>query len=485
LLTESVLLAALGGALGLLLASLGLRLLVSLMPPNIAQAKEVTVDTSVLVFTLLISLVTGIIFGLVPALQSSRTDINESLKEGGKGTAGAGRSRVRNLLVVSEVALALVLLIGAGLLINSFVRLRSIDAGFKPDNLLTMQMVLPASRYNEANKRTAFYDELLRRIHSLPGVQSAGIITNLPLTFKGNSVGITVEGRPEPPPDEAPIIATRVISPGYFQTMGIRQIAGRPFNENDTGDSAEVIVISETMARTVWPGEDSLGKRIKLGRYNSDSPWMTVVGVVGNVRQFELETETRAQMYLPYTQAGFFTPRDLVVRTTVDPLSLAAAVRNEVWAVDKDQPVSNISTMEEILSESVAKQRFNMLLLAVFAAIALVLAGVGIYGLISYSVTQRTHEIGIRMALGATSRDVLAMVIGQGLKLVVAGIAIGLVAALALTRVMASMLFGVQATDPVTFAAISVVLAAVAMLASYIPARRATRVDPMIALRYE
>ena len=484
-LTESVLLAALGGATGLALAAIGLRALVSLIPQNISQAKEVTIDAGVLGFTLLASLLTGVIFGLVPALQASRPHLNDVLKEGGKGTAGTGRSRVRNLLVVAEVALALVLLVGAGLLINSFIRLRSVNVGFKPDNLLTMRMTLPQSRYADGQSRAAFYDAVLERVASLPGVESAGVTTSLPLTFKGNSMGITIEGKPEPAPDQIPIAVTRIISPGYFQTMGIQLLDGRQLNAADTSDSAGVVVISETMARTFWPGENALGKRLKVGRYDSDQPWITVVGVVGNVRQFELETEGRPQMYMSYTQAGFFAPRDLVVRTKVDPLSLTAAVRNAVWSVDKDQAVSNISTMEEIMSESAAKQRFNMLLLAVFAGIAMLLAAVGIYGLMSYSVTQRTHEIGIRMALGASSRDVLRMVVGQGLKLVAAGMGLGLVAALALTRVMESLLFGVRSTDLATFAVISLVLAAVAIFASYIPARRATKVDPMIALRYE
>jgi putative ABC transport system permease protein len=484
-LTESLLLAAVGGACGLALAAVGLRALVALIPENVVQAKDVTIDAGVLAFTLLIALLTGVVFGIVPALGASRPDLNEALKEGGKGSPGAGRSRVRNLLVVAEVALALVLLAGAGLLINSFIRLRGVDAGFNPDNLLTMKVVLPDTRYDEPNERSAFYDALLERVHSLAGVESAAVTTSLPLTFKGNSIGFTIEGRPEPAPDQIPIAVTRVISHGYFKTMGIPLLQGRQFGDQDTKESAGAVVVSETMARTFWPGEDAIGKRIKRGRYNSQQPWITVVGVVGNVRQFELETEGRPLMYLPYEQADFFAPRDLVVRTAGDPLSLVAAVRNEVWAVDRDQPVSNISTMEEILSESLAAQRFNMLLLGIFAAIALVLAAVGIYGVMSYSVTQRTHEIGVRMALGATPSDVLRMVVGHGGRLVLAGIAIGLVAAFALTRVMASMLFGVGAADPATFAAISVVLASVALLASYLPARRATKVDPMIALRYE
>ncbi|HVG22311.1 MAG TPA: ABC transporter permease [Blastocatellia bacterium] len=486
-LTESLLLAGLGGIVGLLLAAIGMRVLVALMPATLSQAKDVNIDAKVLGFTLLVSLLTGVIFGLAPALQASRPDLNESLKEGGKGTAGVARARLRGLLVISEVALALVLLIGAGLLINSFLRLRSVDAGFNAANLLTMKVVLPRLKYPDPVKRTAFYDEMLRRIQSLPGVQSAGVITNLPLTFRGNNAGVTIEGRPEPAPDERPIVITRAISPDYFRTMNIPLLKGREFSPHDTPDAVGVVVIGETTARQFWPGEDAIGKRIKLGPFNSDEPWLSVVGVAKDVRQFELDIDPKPQVYFPYSQMTytFLAPRDLVVRTAGDPLSLASAVRGEVWAVDKDQPVSNISTMEQILSNSVARQRFNMLLLAIFAGVALLLAAVGIYGVISYSVTQRTHEIGIRMALGATSSDVLKLVVWQGLKLVSVGVVIGLSSAFVLTRLMQSLLFGVSATDPVTFASISAALVAVAMLASYIPARKATKVDPMVALRYE
>jgi putative ABC transport system permease protein len=487
LLTESILLAALGGAVGLLLAVIGMKLLVALMPATLSQAKNVDIDAKVLGFTLLVSLLTGVVFGLAPALQASRPDLNESLKEGGKGTPGVARARVRSLLVISEVALALILLIGAGLLIKSFMRLRNVDAGFNSENLLTMKVVLPRLKYPDHARRTAFFDQLLERIGSLPGVQSAGVITNLPLTFKGNNNGIAIEGRPEPPPDEVPIVITRVISPEYFRTMKIPLLAGRQFSPQDRRDTTGVVIVSESTARQFWPGEDALGKRIKMGGFNSEAPWLSVVGIVRDVRQFELDIDPKPQVYFPYTQVpyAYMAPRDLVVRTAVDPLSLAAAVRSEVWAIDKEQPVSNISTMEQILYASVAQQRFNMLLFAIFAVVALVLAAVGIYGVISYSVTQRTHEIGVRMALGASSGDVMRLVVGQGFKLVSVGVAIGLAAAFVLTRFMQSMLFGVGATDPITFAAISAVLVAVAMLASYVPARRATKVDPMIALRYE
>jgi putative ABC transport system permease protein len=377
-------------------------------------------------------------------------------------------------------------LIGAGLLINSFLHLRNVDPGFRADKALTMKIVLPEVRYADKEQRGVFYRELIRRVETLPGVVSAAVATNLPLTETGNSVGVSIEGRADPAPDRVPIVITRIISPRYFETMGIPLLKGRGFSDEDKAESPSVIVVSETTARTFWPDEDALGKQIKIGTpSNNENKWLTVIGVVKDVRQFELVVEPKPQMYLPFTQANFFEPRALVVKTNLEPLSLAATVRKTVWEIDKDQPVSDIASMETIVSESVARQRFSMLLLGVFAGLALVLAAVGIYGVMSYSVAQRTHEIGIRMALGAQRADVLKLTIGQGLRLVLTGVAIGLAAAFVLTRVMASLLFGVSATDPATFATISFVLVSVAVLASYIPALRATRVDPMFALRYQ
>jgi len=387
------------------------------------------------------------------------------------------------------VAVSLILLIGAGLLINSFLRLRDVDPGFRADNLLTMQVVLPTFKYPNHERRTAFYDELLRRIETLPGVKSAAVTTNLPLYQQGNSIGISIEGIPDPAPGQGrrPTVATRVISPRYFETMGIQLLQGRGFSAQDTADAPAAALINETMARRFWPEQDPTGKRITSGSLTSTDPddWITVIGVVKDVRQFELVADPKPQMYLSYAQAGFFAPSDLVVSTAVEPLSLAATVRRTVWEVDRDQPVSKIRTMEEIVSQSVARQRFSMLLLGIFAALALVLAAVGIYGVMSYSVAQRTREFGIRMALGAQRSDVLKLAVGQGLKLVLIGIVIGLAAAFVLTRVMSSLLFGVSATDPATFIIISLVLIGVAVVASFIPARRATKIDPMVALRYE
>ena len=489
-LAESVLLAALGGGVGLLLAVWGVSLLKTFIPENISQVRAITVDAKVLIFTLLVSLLTGLIFGLAPAAHASILNLNETLKEGGRDSAAGSRgNRIRGLLVVGEVAVSLVLLIGAGLLINSFLRLRNVDPGFRTDNLLTMSVVLPQQKYPDRARRSAFYTELVRRVEALPGVKSAAVANWIPLVRQGDSIGFSIEGRPDPAPGQGkrPTVVTRVVHPHYFRTMGIQFLRGREFGEQDKVDSPAAAVISETMARRFWPGEDPLGKRITPGRPDSTDPddWVTIVGVVKDVRQFELVADPKPQMYLSYVQAGFFAPRHLVVSTNVEPLSLAATVRKAVWEIDKDQPVSDVSTMEDVLSESIARQRFSMLLLGIFAALALALAAVGIYGVLSYSVAQRTHEMGVRMALGAQRSDVLRLVVGQGLKLVLVGVALGLAAAFVLTRVMSSLLFGVSATDPTTFITISLVLTGVAVLASYIPARRATKVDPMIALRYE
>jgi len=485
-LTESVSLSLLGGLVGLVIAYVGLIVLKAFIPENISQARAISIDYKVLGFTLLVSLATGLIFGLAPALQSIRFNQAETLKEGGRdaATGGSGK-RLRSLLVMAEVAISLVLLIGAGLLINSFLRLRNVDPGFRAENLLTMKIVLPDLKYERKIQRSAFYTDLVQRVQSLPGVRSAAVTTNLPLYLQGNSISISIEGRPEPPPGQEPIIVTRIISPGYFDTMTIPLLKGRPLTDQDTDDSPNVVVIGESMARRYWPGEEAVGKRIAVGRVKSQEDWLQIVGVVKDVRQFELTADPKPQMYLTHRQYGFFDAQDLVVKTDVDPASMAGAVRKAVWEIDKDQPVSDIRPMETILADSIARQRFSMLLLAIFASVALVLAAVGIYGVMSYSVAQRTHEIGIRMALGAQTSAVLKLAVGYGLKLVAAGIGIGLVAAFALTRVMSTLLFGVTATDPTTFTLISLLLVAVAAIASYIPARRATRVNPIIALRYE
>jgi putative ABC transport system permease protein len=485
-LTESLLLAALGGVVGLLLAVWGMNLLKSFIPENISQVKAISVDAGVLHFTVGVTLLTGLVFGLAPALQASRFNLNETLKEGGRDTAAArGGNRIRGLLVVAEVAVSLVLLVGAGLLINSFLRLRSVDPGYRTDNLLTMGVVLPPQKYPDQARRAAFYTDMIRRVEALPGVRSAAVTNWIPLVMQGDSIGVTVEGQPAPT-GKPHIIMTRVVSPRYFSTMGIQLLDGRVFEEGrDRADSPCVVVVAEAVARRYWPGDSALGKRVAPGRVEKEDDWCQVVGVVKDVKQVDLTAEPRPQMYLTYEQAGFFAPRHLVVKTEGDPLALAGTVRKTVWEVDRDQPVSNVRTMEDVLSGSIARQRFSTLLLGVFAGLALVLAAVGIYGVMSYSMAQRTREIGIRMALGAQKRDVLKLAVAQGLKLVAVGVVIGLAGALALTRLMTSLLFGVSATDPATLVTISLILVAVALLASYIPARRAAKVDPLIALRYE
>ena len=485
-LTESVLLAGLGGLGGLLFSYAGLNVLKAFIPPSISQAQAISIDGKVLIFTGLISLVTGLIFGLAPATQASNFGLSETLKEGGRdSSAGSRGNRIRGVLVVSEVAVSFLLLIGAGLLINSFLHLRKLDPGYRADHLLTMKVSLPETKYPDKERRAPFFRELIRRVQTLPGVESVAVASNLPLTYSGDSMPIGVEGRPDPPPDQSPDVILRVVSPGYFHTMGIPLVQGRDISEKDTADAVRVVVISEKTARYFWPGQNPIGQRLKPGSTTSESPWREVIGIVKDVRQNDFVAEPKMQMYMAHEQVGSFAANAVVVRTHVDPLSLGSGVRKIVWEIDKDQPVSDIRSMEEIVARAVARQRFSMMLLGIFATLALVLAAVGIYGVMSYSVAQRTREIGIRMALGAQRGDVLKMAVGQGLKLVMIGVAIGVVSAFVLTRVMASLLFGVSATDPVTFVTISLVLVIVAALASYIPALRAARIDPMVALRYQ
>jgi putative ABC transport system permease protein len=485
-LTESVLLAMLGGAVGLMFAFAGLRILTTFIPETISQAESIGIDGKVLAFTALVAVVTGLIFGLAPAAQASNFSLNDTLKEGGRDAAGGNKGvRLRGLLVIAEVAVSFVLLIGAGLLISSFFHLRKLDPGFRADHLLTAKIDLPEVKYPDREHRIPFFDSVIRRVTALPGVQSAAIAGNLPLTYNGDSMYIGVEGIPDPPPDQQRDVIYRAIGPGYFNTMGISLVRGRDFTEQDTTETGYAVVVSEKLARHFWPGQDPIGKRLKPGSTTSDSPWREVIGVVKDVRQNNFVADPKLQMYMSYRQLKFLAPNALVVRTSVDPMSLAMPLRNAVWEVDKDQPVSNLRSMEDIVSAAVARQRFSTMLLGVFAVLALVLAAVGIYGVMSYSVAQRTREIGIRLALGAQRSDVLKMTMGQGLKLVVIGVAIGVVSAFILTRVMTSLLFGVSATDPSTFITISVVLMGVALVASYIPALRATKVDPMVALHYQ
>src|SRR6476646_8630680 len=483
-LTESVLLAMFGAGLGLLLAFLGLRALGTFIPASISQMDTINIDARVLIFTALIAVVTGIAFGLAPAIQGSHLNLNDTLKEGGRDSAGGSKgNRARSLLVIGEVAVSFVLLIGAGLLINSFFHLRNLDPGFRADRLLTMKVDLSEVKYPDRERRAAFFDEVMRRVRELPGVRSAAVAGNLPLTYNGDSMTVGVEGVPDPPSGQRPDVIFRAIGPGYFNTMGIPMVAGRDFTDQDNGDAKDVVVVSEKTAQHFWPGQDPIGKRLKPGSSTSKSEWREVVGIVKDVRQNDLIAPPKMQMYLSFRQLKDIAANALVVRTTVEPMSLAGSVRNAIWSVDKDQTVADIDTMDHIVAEAVARQRFSMVLLGVFAALALLLALVGIYGVMSYSVAQRTREIGIRMALGARRADVLQMTVRQGLKLVGAGMILGLSAAFLLTRVMATLLYGISATDPTTFIGISVVLLAVAILASYVPALRATKVDPITALR--
>ena len=487
-----------GGLLGVGLAWLGVRLFVALGPKDIPRLEEVGLDVRVLGFSLLIAVLTGLAFGLAPALQISKPELHDSLKEGGRGST-AGRHHLRNALVVSEIAIALVLLVSAGLMIKSFQRLLELNMGFRTEKILTMRLTIPSSKYKENADVARFYRQLLDKVRLLPGVESAGAVSHLPLSGSYSS-GTTAVERADT--DEAlknfrgiPFIEAdrRVASPDYFSTMGIQLLSGRLFTEADNETAPPVAVVDESFQRRFWPNGSAVGKRF-VRRFNDGNNivWGEIIGVVAHVRhygvdqvkQFGLGQEGREQFYSPYLQS----PQNrmfLAIRTSVDPAALTAAVRSDVLSLDPEQPVYEVKTMEQLVTTSLAQRQLNMVLFVAFSGIALILAAVGIYGVMSYSVTQRTHEIGIRMALGAQQSSVLRLVVGQGMTLAVGGVAIGIGAALLLTRLMSSLLFGVSSTDPVTFAVISVILIGVALVACFVPARRATKVDPMIALRYE
>jgi putative ABC transport system permease protein len=486
LLTESLLLALAGGLAGLLFAWLSFSFLKQIIPAGMALNAGVRIDAKVFGFTLVLSLITGLIFGLTPALQAARIDLNSTLKQsGGRTGTSAGHRRLRGALVITEIALALVLLVGAGLLIQTFLRLRALDIGVNPENVLTLRTSLPRSKYSELPRRDAFYQQVLERVRALPGVVAAGYTSAVPLTWKGGTSSFTVEGLEPRPGQDA---NNRQVSSGYMETMGIKLLQGRFFNDQDHPQSQPVAIINETMARQYWPAETAVGKRFKLGPLDTQSPWITIVGIVGDVKEMGLEAPPKAEMFFPYQQLPAMLwnmPRDLTVRTTGDALSVVTAVRQAVWSVDPAQPISNVRTMEDILSEEVTQRRIAMTLLAAFAALALLLASLGIYGVLSYAVAQRTQEIGIRMALGANGRDVLRLVMSDGMRLAGAGVAIGLGASLALTQLMKRLLFGVSASDPRTLTGVTLLLLAVALVACYVPARRAAKVDPMVALRNE
>jgi putative ABC transport system permease protein len=481
MLTESVLLALAGGVLGVVFAAWGIELIVAFSGNNIPPTAQIGIDRVVLGFTLGISLLTGVVFGLVPALQTSQPSLGETLKEGGRGVGqSAHRNRTRNLLVVFETAIAVVLLIGAGLMIRSYIRLQQVSPGFDAANVLTTRINLSYGKYDSEEKAGAFWLQLYERLTALPGVEAVGMITELPLSGQPNDTPFTVEGRPPVEPNQRFGADFRRVNQDYLRSMRIPLLRGRGFTEQEVRQNAKVVLISETLASGVFPNEDPLGQRLLLGL--SEQTPFEIIGIVGDIRHRTLEAAPFPTMYLPEISTGW---TNLTIHTVGDPLNLAAAVRREVLAIDPDQPIAAVRTMEQVLSESVAAPRYRVWLLGLFALVALVLAAVGIYGVISYSVAQRTHEIGIRMALGAQSRDVQRLVIGQGIKLALIGVGAGLLGAVGLTRLLAGLLFEVKAIDPLTFAGVAVILITIALLACGIPARRATKVDPMIALRCE
>ncbi|HKC85790.1 MAG TPA: ABC transporter permease [Blastocatellia bacterium] len=482
-LTENLLLAALGGGLGLALAFCSLDALIALSPDNVPGLAKATIDGRVLGFTLALSLLTTLLFGLVPAWQASKPDLNDTLKEGGHRTTGGAGRRAHNALVVAEVAASVVLLVGAGLMIRSFIRLQAVEPGFNSNNVLTMKIMLPPNKYGENHQSIAFFRQALERIKTIPGVVSAGAVQDLPLYQNTMNYAFSIEGRPDAPAASRPEAAYRAVTEDYFRTMGIPLLQGRAFTADDNLQTEPVVIINQTMARRFWPDEDPLGKGIRFGEPND--PACTVIGVVGDVKHLGLADDEVAAIYQPHAQKRFAWLRwmTIVVRAKAAPLSLIAPIRSRIAEVDRAQPVYDIATMEQLLTKSITQPRFSTFLFGLFALLALTLVAVGLYGVMSYAVAQRAHEIGLRIALGAKMRDVLTLVIGRGMKLTLLGIAIGLTGAIALTGVLKTLLFNVGATDPLTFAGVAALLLVVALLACYLPARRATKVDPMTALR--
>jgi putative ABC transport system permease protein len=483
LLIESLLLAIVGGALGFVLSLWALHLLLTAIPIDLPFWMNFGIDVRVLGFTVAITLLTGLIFGAAPALQTSRVDLNDTLKEGGRGTVGA-RGRSRSILVVTEIALSLVLLVGAGLMIQSFMRLRRVNIGLDAKNVLTTTFILPMAKYREGDQRAAFFKQLVERVRSLPGVQGASATATLPLSGGNWGRSLTVEGYPVLPVGQAPMIQHTVVTPGYFRTMGIPLLYGRDFTDADTKDKPGVTIVDERLARAYWPNENPVGKRIRFGPPENNEPWHTIVGVAGTVRHERMQEDTNESVYLPHLQIPV-NGLSLVTRTTSNPHDLIGAIRREAAQLDPDLPVSEVATMEEVVDESIWQPRLYAMLFAVFAGVALLLALIGIYGVMAFLVQTRTHEIGVRMALGATARDIFKLVVGRGMKLTAFGVLLGIAGAAALTRLMHSLLFNTSSTDPVTFILISLLLSLAAFLACYIPARRAAKVDPLVALRYE
>jgi putative ABC transport system permease protein len=483
LLVESVLLALAGGGLGILLALWALAPLRALVPADMIGGAPIALDSRVLLFTLFASLASGVLFGLIPGLRLLGADLNVSLQEGGRGSAGGGRARrMRNALVVTEIAMAAILLIAAGLLLRSFSHLLNVPEGFDPDHVLSLQLALPQARYPKPGDRVAFVKNTVERVNSLPGIAVASAISRLPLNPGNSSRSVEIEGRTPPPSgDISPDYL--VVTPDYFQTLGVPLLAGRTFTDRDDANAAAVAIVSEATAHHFWPGQDVIGKHLR-GACGDDKTWCQVVGVVGDLKQHHLEQASKLAVYVPFSQDpwAFFA---LVVRTRLEPASAASAVESAIHSVDADEPVYNVRPMRDVEAASLSPQRLQIALIGLFAALALVLACMGIYGVMAYSVAQRTSEIGVRMALGAQTSNVLGLILGEGLRLAVLGAAIGLAGSFFAARLVSGMLFGVAPSDPFTFASVAVVLVAVAMVACYIPARRATRVDPLVALRYE
>jgi putative ABC transport system permease protein len=485
LLTESLLLALLGSVLGLVFAWIGIKGLLAISPRDLVNLQSVGLNFTVLAWTLGISLLTGIIFGLAPALHVSRLNLNDSLKEG-KSESGqaSGSRRLRNTLVVSEIALAVVLLASAGLLIKSFIRLQQVDRGFETDNMLTMVVRVPNARYQEDLQFVNFFGQVLERVRQLPTVRSAGMVNFLPLYGGlGSATGFKILGQPEPPPGQGPGADVRVADSGYFPTMGIPLLRGRNFSDVEQREVKHVILINEALARKHFANQDPIGQRLDVAMFETPQP-AEIIGVVGNVRYDSLIDESPPAVYFPHPDLtySFMT---LVIRTDGEPTAIAPAVQREIRALDPNQPVSDVRTMNQVMSEWVSRSRFNTLLLGLFAGLATLLSAVGIFGVMNYSVALRTREIGLRLAIGAQPRQVLLLILKQGLVLTIVGVVLGLVAAFALTRLLSGLLFGVEAVDVTTFTTISLLLMLVSLLACYLPARRAMRIDPLSALRYE
>jgi predicted permease len=484
LFTESIVLAGLGGVGGLLLARWGNDLILAFSPGGLLRGDQMSLDARVLLFALGISLLTAVIFGLIPSLQFSRPNLNEALKEGGRSVTGSfARHNLRNALVVSEIALALMLLIGAGLLVRSFVRLLQVDPGYATEKVAALEVHV-WGKYRTPEQRRNFFNETLLKISTLPGVEATGAVSSLPFVQMDSSTFFTIEGRPLPAPGQEPSAASMIATPDYFRAMNIPLRGGRFFNQFDKEDAAPVALINETMARRYWPGEDPTGKKINIPDYDDKLVTHEIVGIVGDVRYKGLDSNPRPEFYVPHTQSPSGS-MIYVVRTASDTAALLPAIKNQIWAVNKDIAFDRAVTIEQLLTRSLAERRFTLLLLASFSVIALLLASVGIYGLISYTTSQRTHEIGVRIALGAQTADILKLILRQGMTLTLCGVALGLAGAFLLTRFLQSMLFNISATDPLTFAAIPLLLALVSLIACYLPARRAMSVDPMVALRHE